>query len=185
MKIVNDRSEFLKDLSLYAIQDYCSFVEIGVFRGDFSKMILDIIRPSKLYLIDPFEHSIETYGEGQITTAYSDEEDYQIVKNRFRYEIQKNQIIINRGYSFDVVEHYSDNSFDFIYHDGSHLYKDLKRDLNEWLPKLKEGGIMAGHDHTENYKDHVGKAVNEFCFKHQFEIILYNKNGGDYALRRK
>jgi len=177
MKIVNDRQEFLNALDL--TDKYC--VEIGVFRGDFSKMILEK-NPLYLYLIDPFEHSLETYGEGQITTAYSDEEDFSLVRKRFEND---HRVKVLKYYSFDIVSTFQDNYFDWIYHDGSHLYKDLKRDLIEWLPKLKEGGIMAGHDYTENYKDAVGRAVDEFCVEYNFEMFLFNQQGGDFALRRK
>ena len=103
MKIVNDRQEFLNALDL--TNKYC--VEIGVFRGDFSKMILEK-NPLYLYLVDPFEHSIETYGEGQITTAYSDGHDLKIVKDRFELEINRGQIKVLKYYceSCDIYKHY-------------------------------------------------------------------------------
>jgi hypothetical protein len=177
MQIVNDRQEFLNALDLK--DKYC--VEIGVFRGDFSKMILEK-NPLYLHLVDPFEHNQETYGPGGLTTAYSDGDDLRIVKARFKDD---KRVVVLKYFSYEVVNWYSDNHFDFIYHDASHLYKDLKKDLNQWLPKLKEGGIMAGHDYTENYKDYVGKAVDEFCKEHNFEMFLFNQQGGDFALRRK
>ena len=180
MKTVNDRQEFLNSLDLK--DKYC--VEIGVFRGDFSKMILEK-NPLYLYLVDPFEHSLETYEGGRLTTAYSDEEDYQIVLNRFKNEIENHRLFVVRAYSYNVAKYYSNAMFDFIYHDASHLYKDLKNDLEQWLPKLKENGLMCGHDYTDNYKDHVGRAVDEFCAEHNFEMFLFNQQGGDFALRRK
>jgi len=175
MKIVNDRQEFLNSLDLE--NKYCA--EIGVFRGDFSKMILEK-NPLYLYLIDPFEHSTETYEGGKLTTAYSDEEDFSIVRSRFKDDTR---VIVLKYYSYDIVSTFQDNYFDFIYHDGSHRYQDLKRDLNEWLPKLKTGGIMAGHDYTGYFSDSVVKAVEEFCKEYNFEMFLYNKQGGDFALR--
>lgn len=177
MKIVNSRQDFLNSLDLK--DKYCA--EIGVFRGDFSKMILEK-NPLYLYLVDPFEHSLDTYEGGKLTTAYSDVDDYILVRQRFKDD---KRVTVLKYYSFDIVKTFSDNYFDFIYHDASHLYKDLKRDLREWLPKLKEGGIMAGHDYTENYKDHVGRAVDEFCKEHNFEMFLFNQQGGDFALRKK
>jgi len=184
MKVVESRDEFLKEcwLELPIVNCYC--IEIGVFRGDFSKMILDIIEPDELYLIDPFELSKEKYSSG-LTTAYSDEEDYQLVLNRFKDEIKERKVIINRGYSFDIVELYSDARFDFIYLDGSHLYKDVKRDLNDWLPKLGIDGLMCGHDYIDDTDFGVKRAVNEFCRENNFEMFLFNQQGGDFALRRK
>ena len=121
MKIVNNRQEFLNSLDLK--DKYC--VEIGVFRGDFSKMILEK-NPLYLYLIDPFEHSLETYEGGKLTTAYSDKEDFSLVRERFKND---HRVKVLKYYSHDIVSTFQDNYFDWIYHDASHLYKDLKRDL--------------------------------------------------------
>ena len=43
---------------------------------------------------------------------------------------------------------------------------------------------MCGHDYTGNYSDHVIKAVDEFMVEHNFEMIILNENGGDFALRK-
>ena len=48
--------------------------------------------------------------------------------------------------------------FDFIYIDASHKYEDIKNDILVWMPKLKVGGLIAGHDY--NWLG-VAKAVNE------------------------
>ena len=42
---------------------------------------------------------------------------------------------------------FGDNIFDFIYIDAGHQYANVKRDLNLWWPKLKPGGLFAGHDY--------------------------------------
>jgi hypothetical protein len=176
MKIVNDREQFLNSLDLK--DKYCA--EIGVFRGDFSKMILKK-DPIYLYLVDPFAVSERTYGTIEdLPVSYSTDWDYLYVKQRFKFD---HRVIIKRDYSYDLVKTIQDNYFDFIYIDACHLYEDVKQDLNQWLPKLKTGGIMAGHDYIENYKDHVGKAVREFCKENNFEMFLFNEQGGDWALR--
>lgn len=51
---------------------------------------------------------------------------------------------------------------DFFYIDGDHTYEAVKRDIQAFLPKMRPGGIMCGHDYRgEN--DGVGRAVRE-CF---------------------
>jgi len=174
MQIVNDRQEFLNSLDL--TDKYCA--EIGVFRGDFSKMILEK-NPLYLYLIDPFQLSDEKYKSG-LNTAYSTFQDYRLVKNRFKFD---HRVVYKRGFSYDVVKTISDNYFDFIYLDASHLYKDVLRDLNEWLPKMKDDSVICGHDYIEDDDFGVIRAVDEFCVEHNYEIFLLNENGGDFALR--
>lgn len=62
--------------------------------------------------------------------------------------------------SLDAVEKFKDNSLDFVFIDASHEYKDVKDDILAWLPKVKNNGILAGHDYT-SYWPGVVKAVDE------------------------
>jgi predicted O-methyltransferase YrrM len=52
----------------------------------------------------------------------------------------------SRGKSLDALEFVKDGELDFIYIDGDHRYEGVLADLKGWRKKLKEGGIMAGHD---------------------------------------
>lgn len=49
---------------------------------------------------------------------------------------------------------------DFVFIDAAHDYESVKKDINAWLPKVKENGIIAGHDYE--WCDDVKKAVKEF-----------------------
>lgn len=184
--IVYNRKAFLSFL-LFHLPKKCKAVEIGVLNGGFSRMTIEVLKPDTLLLIDPYTRSDETYGEALdfIHTAYSNEFDYQNLIRDFEKEILLNQVEVVRKYSYEAVDYVADSSVDFIYHDASHLYSDLKRDLNEWLPKMKEGGIISGHDYIEHPEFGVIQAVNEFMEEHGFEMIIFNENGGDYALKKK
>lgn len=54
------------------------------------------------------------------------------------------------------------NSADLLFIDGAHHYEQVKRDILNYWPKLKIGGILLGHDYT-HHKQHQGivKAANE------------------------
>lgn len=182
MKVVSSREEYLIEVH-NIIGTNTSIVELGVMYGDFSAMLYDMLKPSELLLIDPFEISEQRYpdtGDGeQITTAYSTETEYQGVVERFK---ANERIIIDRGYSYNVVNDYKDNSFSLIYIDACHLYECVKKDLNDWLPKLEKDGLMCGHDYFEGFAG-VIQAVDEFCAEHDFEMIIFNNNGFDWALK--
>lgn len=185
---VPSRERFLKFIDAHFHEQEMSFVEIGVLKGDFSRMILDIICPKHLVLIDPFTTSEKSlYGNelNNLPTSYSDEKDYAEVLNRFSKEVVSGQIITSPKYSYESVSDWPDSFFDIVYHDASHKYEDIKRDLNDWLPKLKPQGLMCGHDYIEHEGFGVIQAVDEFCKEHGFEMILLNTDGGDYALKRK
>lgn len=183
MKTVKNRTEFLNEIHYYLPKEITA-IELGVFDGTFSKEILEILTPKTLFLVDPFHPNEETYGDAmQITTAYSTKNELDLVLIKFKKEIEKGQVFVVKEYSYNAVKCHDNNMFDFIYIDASHLYKDVKKDLYDWFPKLKQNGLLCGHDYISMFG--VIPAVNEFCIEHNFEMILFNENGGDWALKSK
>ena len=63
-------------------------------------------------------------------------------------------------YSYNVVDNFEDKSIDFIYIDGEHDYESVKKDIELYLPKLKDSGIIGGHDFSTQWPG-VRRAVNE------------------------
>ena len=66
--------------------------------------------------------------------------------------------------SLEGAHKFEDQSLDFVFIDASHEYEDVKKDIEAWLPKIKTGGILAGHDYYVGNVDYfpgVKKAVNE------------------------
>ncbi len=183
--LVKTREQFLRELK-ELLPYNCTGAEIGVLNGDFSRMILNVIQPKKLFLIDPFGICIDTYGEelSFLSTAYSTAADYLGVLNRFENEILYQYVVVDNDFSYNAVKRYKDQSLDFVYIDASHKYEDVKIDLNGWLPKVKEGGLIAGHDYVEFKGFGVIKAVDEFIIENNFEMVIFNENGGDYALKK-
>ena len=59
---------------------------------------------------------------------------------------------------------FSDNCFDFIYLDAGHDYASIKQDIDCWYPKLKPGGVFAGHDYSSQFPG-VPLAVDDLCQK--------------------
>ena len=190
MKFVNDRIDFLKCVA-DALPEDSTCLEIGVLNGEFSTNILEQINPRKLCLVDPWKQGSDKNGEetvfessyGKKFTAWSNGDHLQEVKEKFHNEITKGQVSIQVGYSYDVVEEFPDNYFDFIYIDGCHLYGCVKSDLNTYWPKLKKGGLMCGHDYHDNYPG-VIKAVEEFKPMHGLKLLA-TSNHTDWALTPK
>jgi hypothetical protein len=53
--------------------------------------------------------------------------------------------------SLNASGKFEDRSIDVVYIDGDHRYEAVVQDIKKWLPKVKPGGYLAGHDYTDKY----------------------------------
>lgn len=126
--------------------------EIGVERGRNSENILNELNIEKLYLID-----IWVNYEG-IYIVWS-EMNYNQVLRKFKNDKRVEMI---KDFSEVAVNNIEDNSLDFVYIDANHNFEYVYQDINLWFPKVKEGGVIGGHDVCISG---VLQAVKEFCSK--------------------
>jgi methyltransferase family protein len=158
-------------------------VEIGVAKGEFSKAILDIVRPFKLHLVDPWEHQCRDDYDKDPSNAGDDEQEsrYRAVLDRFAAEIGESRVIVHRRYSQDVATQFADGQLDWVYIDGLHSYEGVRSDLELYRPKVKPDGIIMGHDYTNHanaqaMKFGVVEAVNEFVEREGFSFIALTQD---------
>ena len=57
--------------------------------------------------------------------------------------------IIIRAKSGEAVELFKDGQLDFVYLDAQHHYEAIKEDIALWWPKVRWGGLLAGHDYLD------------------------------------
>ncbi len=62
--------------------------------------------------------------------------------------------------SIEAISHFADKSVDFLFIDDVHGYGHVKTQLEKWLPKMVDGGIIFGDD----YVDGVKQAFDEMFF---------------------
>ena len=148
--------------------------EIGVKKGEFSKILLEGWHGSKLYLIDPWEEQDKFVYDENI---HDHQSDYNKTIENLKGFTSRFEII--REYSHNAHSHFAKNSLDFVYIDGNHTYNAVKLDLELFYPKLKYGGIMMGDDyHVKDVEKVFGftfgvkKAVDEFCLAHKHNLSL-------------
>lgn len=90
---------------------------------------------------------------------------------------------------------FADEILDFIFLDGDHRYTFFKKDILSWLPKLKEGGILCGHDCEGYYSDYpegIQKKIDEHLEEDYIpELchpgivkVLYEIFGKNYSIMR-
>jgi predicted O-methyltransferase YrrM len=71
-----------------------------------------------------------------------------------------------------AVENYPNGYFDMVYIDAAHDYENAKNDVLLWLPKIKQGGIIAGHDYRYDPNIQVYEVVEEI-FSKLYKIERY------------
>jgi hypothetical protein len=65
---------------------------------------------------------------------------------------------------------FNSESVTFAYIDAAHDYESVKRDIAAWMPKIKSGGILAGHDAQS---PGVQKAVKELLPNAEFYLPVW------------
>lgn len=119
-------------------------VEIGVFKAQFSKHLLSNWSGT-LYMIDPWrplgDEYIDSSNHKNHMNAYEES-----MKNIKGFE---DRAFMLRGLGENFADLFKDQSLDFVYIDGNHAYSYVKADINMWWPKLKEGGLLLGHDYLK------------------------------------
>lgn len=80
--------------------------------------------------------------------------------------------------SVEASGKFENNSLDLVFIDANHAYKFVKEDIICWLPKVKIGGVLMGHD-IDRYFKGVGIAVRELLFPVEIvgRIWIYTKTG--------
>lgn len=130
-------------------------VEIGVKRGQNIAKILKECPDFVMHAVDCWDPKLQyiNWGKGA-----------QIVNEKFFNKIwhaHPKNIVKHKGYSVPVSAEFENESLDLVFIDGDHEYEGCRDDINAWLPKLKTGGFMAGHDYGHERFPGVKKIVDE------------------------
>lgn len=145
-------------------------VEVGVKQGEYSKIILDNWNCSEFYLVDAWRN-FENYVD--IANVSAQEHLQYMLETLNLLKTYDNKIITIRALSKQASTLFPDETLDFVYLDANHTYEGVLEDLIYWFPKVKKGGVLAGHDYVDgNYQVGVfgvKTAVNTF-FKEKINI---------------
>ena len=125
------------------------FVEVGSWKGRSSSfMAVELINSRKNVRFD----CVDTWKGSEDHQPGAQNEDQDVVHDRLFDVFQRNMKPVEGYYlpvrdtSLDAARKYTDGSIDAVFIDASHDYENVVADIKAWLPKIREGGIISGHD---------------------------------------
>lgn len=166
-------------------------VEVGVWKGDFSEMLLRTTAPKRLHLVDPWIASAEGdridaawYGAGRVSQQDMDAIHAQ-VSRRFAGPIKTGQVTIHRKTSAEALDAMGSESVDYVYIDGDHSYEAVAADLEGAYRIVKLGGAICCDDYLlgQWWQDGVVRAVHEFLSAKP--VVIGSKANSQIVMRKR
>ena len=143
------RWEYIEDL--IKENNYTRIAEIGLSTGPTSKYLLEHCELDYYLLVDIDHHGDFPYDK------------------IWKYHHAK----FVRLWSHEAIRLVDDKSLDLVYIDADHSYEATKKDIEMWELKVREGGILCGHDYGSPDWPGVKQAVDEIYT--DFNLLLENQ----------
>lgn len=113
--------------------------ELGSFSGEGAEQFRKSGKVSRIICID--------HWQGESMGSVRDAFEWRMRNPRLLGEVS-----VLAMKTSDAVSLIANESLDMAYVDASHDYASVKEDIENWLPKVKRGGFIAGHDwHLEHF----------------------------------
>ena len=139
-------------------------IELGVAAGKFAAEMLSLNASMQYIGVDRWA---DHHDEKEMNEAYTRASSAQI-GNRQR-------VFFKRGTFAEVALTVEPECADMIYIDGyAHTGQEGGETLRDWWPKLKPGGIFAGHDYSGHYPQTIA-AVDAFVAEHGLALNIIDE----------
>lgn len=150
--------------------------ELGIFCGELSAELLRNRADLSLYMVDAWGDYPESFSESPDFHATLTEQEQgraqAMAMNAVEFAGNRAMVINKR--TTEAARQIQDGSLDFVFIDADHSYEGCKSDIDAWLPKLRAGGLLCGHDYQNPEYAWYGvqRAVDEFAAQHGLPIDL-------------
>jgi predicted O-methyltransferase YrrM len=128
---------------------YPTAIEIGVFDGASVAFLANELKNLSshfiIYAVDLWE-TAPSFGYDELPMTIQVWDDFQ---TRLEKDGLKPYVSPIKMPSVQAAMQFEDNTFDLVFIDANHTYPAVVNDLKAWIPKVKPGGIIAGHDYGE------------------------------------
>lgn len=150
MEIQRPRWELI--IELIRKNEYKNIVEVGVGNGTMAARILGAVGEeiNKYIMID---HAFRNEGITKLEDDYSWSTFWL-------------------ADSSESAKRVKDESIDLVYIDATHKYESVLADINAWYPKIRQGGVISGHDYGDSYHSEVVRAVRKLFPRHKMFLEI-------------
>ena len=144
---------------------YKSGVEIGVAYGRNIFNVLDACPDLNMIAVDiwkPVENVSDSgpkglYGYPKVPHSANE------IKVRAGAVKYGDRLTILKQESTEAAKRFDDGCFDFVFIDACHAQKEVELDINAWRDKVRDGGVIMGHDiHFQSVADAVINTLGEY-----------------------
>lgn len=144
---VPDRSDFAK-VAEHFFKQTNNAIEIGVFTGDFARHNLHFWS-GNYYLCDAWSHRPEDAAKNLWDKNSTSPDEWNHIKNIAinNTSFAGDRVKVIQSYSVPGAQNFENDFFDWIYLDAMHDYENVKKDIDAWWPKLRQGGLFSGDDY--------------------------------------
>lgn len=133
--------------------------ELGVKEGRFTAHMLRRFPGLHMVAVDLWAPRPATDRPGFETY---EEWDFDLLMREFHQRTAPcaDRLTVLREDTVQAAARFEDGTFDFVFIDAEHTYEAVRADAHAWLPKVKPGGMLCGHDYTRKFPGVIA-AVNE------------------------
>jgi hypothetical protein len=121
-------------------------VEIGVYGGRLSRMLLGVPSLKMLYLVDSWEGSSENR-QPPFFLTWNPKQMALLAEKVKTWAAGTPNVKVLHMCSIEAANLFDEASVDFVYVDGDHTHDGVRADIMGWMPKVRIGGVLCGDDY--------------------------------------
>lgn len=171
-----DWENLYSDLLLNKLPDYSTIVEIGVWKGKslcyLSELALLNNKIVKIYGVDIFSNELDNLNKPYCPDKNMASPIYFECLVHLKNIGALGSVAVPLVMFSNIASFlFNNNSIDCVFIDGSHDEQSVIQDLDYWVPKVKVGGYVCGHDYIDGIKPIIDKYFKE-KFNSEVETVL-------------
>eukprot|EP00434_Breviolum_minutum_P030960 symbB.v1.2.027380.t1/scaffold2805.1/size71130/7 len=144
-------------------QEELWMAEVGVFMANTSVSLLSLFEDLRMLLVDPSQsQALEEFYVSPFSIFTAAMEATQPLRRRATAVLQTSRA---------AAAWMRPDFLDMVFLDGDHRYESVMDDIKAWWPKLRSGGVLAGHDFAVNFPG-VVQAAMDFALSQNLRLFM-------------